>query len=130
MPWPMADLCNKAVSAVKHGQPVQLHAGKFGMRPTGGTPMAEAIWYAAFELSKTREDRKMLIVLTDGEPDNKDSAEAVIELCENSGIEVIGIGIETNAPSRLFSKSICIDDVADLQSTLFKLMEKSLTAHA
>ena len=92
--------------------------------------MAEAIWYAAFELSKTREDRKMLIVLTDGEPDNKDSAEAVIELCENSGIEVIGIGIETNAPSRLFSKSICIDDVADLQSTLFKLMEKSLTAHA
>jgi nitric oxide reductase activation protein len=98
------------------------------VKPSGGTPMAEAIWYAAYELSKTREDRKMLIVLTDGEP-NSSQATEVIDLCERSGIDVIGIGIrKLNAPATLFSRSICIDAVEDLQKTLFKLMEKSLTA--
>lgn len=53
-------------SAVKHGETVQNRAGRFGFKARG--PMAEAIWYAAFELTKTREERKMLIVVTDGAP--------------------------------------------------------------
>lgn len=116
------------VCAVKHGQSVQANTGRFPVKPSGGTPMAEAIWYAAYELSKTREDRKMLIVLTDGEPNSSQATKEVIDLCERSGIDVIGIGIQTNAPATLFSRSICIDAVEDLQKTLFKLMEKSLTA--
>ncbi|KGH30895.1 VWA domain-containing protein [Comamonas testosteroni] len=116
------------VCAVKHGQSVQANTGRFPVEPSGGTPMAEAIWYAAYELSKTREDRKMLIVLTDGEPNSSKATKEVIDLCERSGIDVIGIGIQTNAPATLFSRSICIDAVEDLQKTLFKLMEKSLTA--
>lgn len=116
------------VCAVKHGQSVQANTGRFPVKPSGGTPMAEAIWYAAYELSKTREDRKMLIVLTDGEPNSPQATKEVIDLCERSGIDVIGIGIQTSAPTNLFSQSICIDAVEDLQKTLFKLMEKSLTA--
>ncbi len=45
-------------SVVKHGDTVQNRAGRFGFKATGGTPMAEAMWYAAFELTKTREERK------------------------------------------------------------------------
>ena len=44
--------------------------------------MAEAIWYAAFELTKTREERKMLIVVTDGAPQNAPACSSVINLCE------------------------------------------------
>jgi len=115
-------------SVVKHGDRVQSQAGRFAFGARGGTPMAEAIWYAAFELSKTREERKMLLVVTDGEPAMASACHAVIGLCEQSGVEVVGIGIETTAVSALFRKHIVIDDVAALQRTLFKLMERSLTA--
>lgn len=54
----------------------------------------------------------------------------MIDLCERSDVEVIGIGVETTAVSGLFQKNIVIDDAAALQRTLFKLMERSLTAFA
>ncbi|WP_254921935.1 VWA domain-containing protein, partial [Salmonella enterica] len=90
----------------------------------------EAMWYAAFELTKTREERKMLIVVTDGQPQSAPACRSVIDLCERSDVEVIGIGVETTAVSGLFQKNIVIDDAAALQRTLFKLMERSLTAFA
>ncbi|EHK7495361.1 VWA domain-containing protein [Escherichia coli] len=117
-------------SVVKHGDTVQNRAGRFGFKATGGTPMAEAMWYAAFELTKTREERKMLIVVTDGQPQSAPACRSVIDLCERSDVEVIGIGVETTAVSGLFQKNIVIDDAAALQRTLFKLMERSLTAFA
>ncbi|MCC4104145.1 VWA domain-containing protein [Escherichia coli] len=79
-------------SVVKHGDTVQNRAGRFGFKATGGTPMAEAMWYAAFELTKTREERKMLIVVTDGQPQRAPACRSVIDLCERSDVEVIGIG--------------------------------------
>ena len=114
--------------AVKHGESVQVNAGRFGVLPDGGTPMAEAIWYSAFALSKTREDRKMLIVITDGDPNNKEATKKSIELCERSGVEVVGIGVGTSSVRDLFDKSIVINDFMQLQGTLFKLMESSLVA--
>ncbi|OKO99411.1 VWA domain-containing protein [Xenorhabdus eapokensis] len=117
-------------SVVKHGDTVQNRAGRFGFKATGGTPMAEAMWYAAFELTKTREERKMLIVVTDGQPQSAPACRSVIDLCERSDVEVIGIGVETTAVSGLFQKNIVIDDAAALQRTLFRLMERSLTAFA
>ncbi|MND15824.1 von Willebrand factor type A domain protein [compost metagenome] len=117
-------------SAVKHGETVQNRAGRFGFKARGNTPMAEAIWYAAFELTKTREERKMLIVVTDGAPQNAPACSSVINLCERSDVEVIGIGVETNAVTRLFPTNIVIDDAVALQRTLFKLLERSLTSFA
>ncbi|WP_419208035.1 VWA domain-containing protein (plasmid) [Photobacterium leiognathi subsp. mandapamensis] len=117
-------------SVVKHGQKVQNQTGKFVFNSRGGTPMAEGIWYSAFELTKTREERKMMIVVTDGAPNNALACHKAIGLCEASDIEMIGIGIETTAVNRLFNTNIVIEDAADLQKTLFKLMERSLTAFA
>lgn len=113
---------------VKHGDKVQKRAGRFGFKATGGTPMAEAIWYAAFELSKTREERKMLMIVTDGQPENASACRSVIDLCERSNIELIGVGVESTAVSEWFQKNIIIDEAASLKRTLFKLMERSLTA--
>src|SRR5690606_5396864 len=90
-------------SAMKHGQRVASAAGRFNMPPTGNTPMAEAIWYGAFEISKTREQRKLIIVITDGEPSSSSAVSSVVRLCEDSDIELIGIGIRTEAVERLFA---------------------------
>lgn len=117
-------------SAMKHGQRVSQNAGRFILPPQGSTPMAEAIWYGAYELSKTREQRKLMIVITDGEPNNEAAVKSVVDLCERSGIELIGIGLITHAVKQFFQRSIVIQDVNDLRKTLFKLMENSLAIAA
>lgn len=118
---------NPVFSAIRHGQSVKNNTGRFAMAPTGGTPMAEAVWYGAFELVQTKEERKMLIVVTDGESRDVAAIRKVVSLCEASNVEVIGIGIQTSSVSTLFDKHIVIKDAGDLSNTLFKLMEQSLT---
>ena len=112
---------------VGHGERVKAQYKRFGASTWGNTPMTEAIWYGANELSKTKENRKMLIVITDGQPDEFGSCKRVIELCERFGVEVIGIGIETNSVVRLFKQNIVISDAKELKGTLFTLMRRGLS---
>lgn len=111
---------------LKHGERVE--PANFDVRPSGTTPMAEAIWYAAHELIKCKEERKLIICITDGQPDNFAATQKVIGLCSDSGFELIGVGIAEPSVNRLFANSIVINQAKDLRSTLFKLMESSLVA--
>lgn len=113
-------------SVVSHGERVK--ADRFHPNPSGGTPMAEAIWYAGFELSKCKEDRKLIICITDGEPNDHSSTQTALELCAASGVETIGIGIRHPAVQRLFDNSIVIQRSSELRTTLFQLMKDSLIA--
>ena len=121
---------NPVESALKHGRRVKGSAGKFQQGHNGGTPMAEALWYSAFELSKLREQRKIVLVITDGEPNSDSATTAILNLLQNSNIETIGIGIQSSAISAFIRNSIVISDVADLQKNLFRLMEHSLMGNA
>lgn len=113
-------------SIVRHGQKVQPNVGRFFSGCKGTTPMAEGIWHAAYELIKTREERKLIIVITDGAPDNRAATASIIDLCENSDFEVFGIGIGKTPVDQLFSRNTSIERPEDLQRTLFKLMERTL----
>lgn len=115
-------------SAMRHGQKTMARTAHFAPVGGGGTPMAEGIWYAAYELSKTRERRKMLIVITDGKSSNEPATRSVIDLAEQSGMDVIGIGIETLANERIFSRHIVINKVDDLCQNLFRLMGNYLAS--
>lgn len=116
-------------SALRHGERIRENVSRFAMAANGSTPMAEAIWHAAFELTKTRERRKQIIVITDGDPNNVPACHAVLDLCRNSGIEVMGIGICHNV-DRLFDRHIAIGSIEELRGTLFKLMREQLTTDA
>lgn len=115
-------------SAVKHGASVSANVGRFAFKPRGRTPMAEALWYGAFELSKTPEERKLLVVVTDGEPDpgTAGACNHVIELCNQSKIDVVGIGIGTQSVAKHFTNHVIINDVMELKGSMFKLMARSL----
>jgi len=117
-------------SALRHGQLVRNNIGRFIEPARGYTPMAEGIWFSAYELSKLREARKIIIVITDGSPDSSKACHKVIELCENSGIEMVGIGINTSRVEAFFNRSIVIKNVGELRSTLFQLMRDKLTIEA
>jgi len=118
---------NDVTPLLKHGQKVRQNTSAFSMCTDGGTPMHTALWYAAASLLATREDRKIIMVLTDGDPDDFRLAIDVIKRCESTGIEVIGVGIGTDT-SRLFSKSIVINNISDLRSEIFRIGRDLLLA--
>lgn len=117
-------------SVVRHGESVKANQSRFRQAHTGSTPMAEAVWNAGYQLVQTKEPRKLMIVVTDGEPDVPAATVKALELCENTGIELAGIGIGAASVSSFFDQHIVISDVVDLRSQLFKLVERSLTANA
>lgn len=97
------------------------YAYKIGsMFAKGDTPLAEALMYASVMLRDTRESRKIIIVLTDGEPNSYEDTGFVIRSLEASGIEVHGIGITVDL-SHLFKHSSRVDTIADLPKALFEL---------
>ena len=87
--------------------------------------MTGALWFAAADLMARREERKVLITLTDGEPDEWDSAADIIAKASAAGIELIGIGIQQDV-SRLFPVAIQIQSVDDLKGELFRVAERLL----
>ncbi|MCI0419205.1 MAG: VWA domain-containing protein [Acidobacteria bacterium] len=96
----------------------------------GSTPLAEALWWYATALLFRQEERKILLVITDGEPNDRNSARDVIQRYLNSGIEAIGLGIELPLIEGLFPTSEIINSVQQLPNALFRLLEQALTRHS
>jgi len=124
--FPYDDTRN-VIPLLKHGQKVRLNASAFVPVVSGCTPLHTALWYAASSVLATREERRVIMVLTDGQPDDVDAAKAIIKRCEATGIELVGVGICFDT-SHLFARSICINDVSELRSEMFRISRDLLLA--
>lgn len=94
-------------------------------KPNGGTPMSEAIMTAGYDLLSQNNDRKIFLVITDGQPDNIASCKQVIESINDMGVEFIGLGIGTALPD-FFRTSKSITKIEELPSTMFELLKQKL----
>ena len=95
----------------------------------GGTPTAEALWVAGNRLFNRKEERKILMLVTDGEPDNMPYAQQVASMVENSGIELYGIGLGTKKIREICHRAGVITEASDLaQAILNALAERMLKA--
>ena len=112
---------------LEHGQRVKSRTGAFALSPSGSTPMTEAIWFGAAALLRCREPRKVLLVMTDGQPNDKLSTLEILQRCRDSGIETVGIGLGIEV-SHLFPIAIAINDFRELRSQLFELSKTQLMA--
>ena len=110
---------------LSHGDRAGARAGAFVQRGRGSTPMTGALWFAAADLLSRKEERKVILTLTDGDPDDWKSARDLVERAVVAGIELIGIGIQHDV-SRLFPVAIQIQSVEDLKAELFRIAERLL----
>ena len=108
-----------------HGDRVQARAGAFVQDGRGGTPMTGALWYAAADLLARREERKVIMTLTDGEPDDWNSTKEMVDRAGVAGLEMIGVGIATQVAG-LFPVAIRIETIADLKGQIFGIAERLL----
>ena len=74
---------------LEHGRPFHKN---FMFETTGSTPLTEALLWATQELCRQPEPRKILIVLTDGSPDNPITCKQAIAEASRF-IEILGLGI-------------------------------------
>ncbi|ENM3910378.1 VWA domain-containing protein [Vibrio cholerae] len=107
-------------------QSVRHRAACFDQKPRGCTPMAQAMWFAANSLLAQKQKRKLMIVLTDGDPDDWAATHDIVDRCRRSGFELLGVGIQTRSVEKFFPQSIVINDVRDLKRELFEVTQQLL----
>ncbi|EOX1597647.1 VWA domain-containing protein [Vibrio cholerae] len=107
-------------------QSVRHRAACFDQKPRGCTPMAQAMWFAANSLLAQKQKRKLMIVLTDGDPDDWAATHDIVDRCRRSGFGLLGIGIQTRSVEKFFPQSIVINDVKDLKRELFEVTQQLL----
>ena len=93
----------------------------------GGTYTQEHILYALRKLSERRERKKILLVITDSESvESPVRFEMAKELAEESGVELLGLGINTSDMQRYFDRFVVLNDLQRFGEELLKLLKEVL----
>ena len=109
-------------SVTRYGESTAATAHRYLTEVHGGTPMTEALWYVATRLVPRPEPKKLLFVITDGQPADRGGVVDILERMRASGVEAFGIGIATNACDGLFQRHCRIDNVGQLPGVLTNLV--------
>lgn len=127
-------------------QPVQrrfaaVHNGHGGYGcgiPFGATPEGCGMEFAARRLLRRKEARKIMIVMTDGEPGGhvfeptssndhwayKRQSVDMVKAVEAAGIDLVGIGIQHNGPAGYYTNHMCIQAIEEMPKQLLALLKK------
>lgn len=99
-------------------------------------PDGECVRWAAKRLSGAKQKRKILIVMSDGQPATgehgmsptlcNDLKDAVKEITAY-GMEVVAFGIQTDAPKKFYKDHVIINDLKDLPTKTMKKLSKIIT---
>ena len=92
----------------------------------GSTPLAEAIWHVLPKLLKQREPRKILVVFTDGLPDNYSKAKRAIADANALGVEIYAVSYQCQLARDLFDNCAVIEDIDELPQAFFEMTSKLL----
>lgn len=86
--------------------------------------MADAILFAASDVIRREESLKLILVITDGQPDDIGATRNIIERARDDGIHVVGLGIGTEVDSTFGpADSATVSDIGELSSSMVKLVK-------
>jgi cobalamin biosynthesis protein CobT len=93
----------------------------------------DALAYASYVLGMRREQRKVLLVLSDGSPAGRDShgditayTARVVKDIEASGVDVYGIGILDDNVRLFYKKHEVVNNIDNLSSTILSVLDRSI----
>ena len=122
--FPAVTETNSVFPIMRHGQAVP---DMFDIRASGGTPLAGAVWWVLQTMLPLNEQRKMILVITDGMPDNQLAANNAIGVAQKLGFEVYGLGIRDEHITHLLPHtSRVVNDLPDLVPAMFALLQTAL----
>ena len=122
--FPAATATNSVFPIMQHGQAVH---DLFDIRASGGTPLPGALWWVLQTMLPLKEQRKMILVITDGMPDNPMAANNAIGVAQQLGFEVYGLGIRDEHITYLLPHtSRVVNDLPDLVPAMFVMLQAAL----
>jgi cobalamin biosynthesis protein CobT len=99
----------------------------------GSNVDGESVEYAAYRLLRRKETRKVLLVLSDGNPIADGDVKGLrrhlketVEQVEKRGIETVGIGILTDAPRHYYPKFALLNNAAELPKCVMGELKRIL----
>ena len=109
---------------MRHGQKVP---DCFDINASGGTPLAAALWWVMQTMLFIREQRKIILIITDGVPDSTHAATHAVNVAQKLGFEVYGLGIRDEHIAHLLPQtSRVINDLSDLAPIMFDMLQTAL----
>lgn len=105
------------------------HTGIVSMVASGGTPLDKAMNYLPVHLKKQEQEDKLVIIITDGEPeeDTQTCRATVKKLSNNAKVYGLAIGTGRATLAQIFgTRYIGIDSLDKLPKELCKIIEKNL----
>ena len=82
------------------------------------------MWWVMQDMLSLSEKRKLILVVTDGEPDSLDCAHQAIAQGERAGFEIYGIGITSPGINVLLpGRNNVVNSMAELAPAMFALLE-------
>lgn len=109
---------------VRHGERVH---HRFHMTGIGYTPLGESLWWVMQQMFPLKEERKIILILTDGMPDSVPAARHALKHAEALGFEIMGLGIQDNNMEMLLpSTSRTIRSLPELAPAMFGMLQKAL----
>ena len=113
---------------LRHGEKL---TARFPEIAYGMTPMAESLWWVMQQMCPLRENRKIILIITDGEPDSIPAAQEAFKQAQKKGFECYGLGIMCSSIATLLPHtSRVIETLPQLAPALFELLEGALRRKA
>ena len=90
--------------------------------------MDAALWWVLQQLHSMTEPRKIVVLISDGEPDDLKLTQTAIRAIKDLGMEIYGIGIHTISMQTLLpgKGSRVINDIAELAPSMFAILHDAL----
>lgn len=91
---------------------------------TGYTPLSDGIQYAMQHINDRPERHRVILVVTDGQPDCPDVVRRQIRLAAEAGVHVVGVGISSGcwAVTRLFPTHVAVNNLNELPREMMKVL--------
>jgi cobalamin biosynthesis protein CobT len=99
----------------------------FNHHPFDGTPTHNAIWGARALLLQRPEPRKIMLLITDGCPDDSSETMAATQRTMKDGVEIAAIGIMNSSVRHYWDNHTIINSIQELPTAMFGIMESLLT---
>lgn len=122
--FPSEDIESSVTPLIRHGE---RRAQLPSFRAYGNTPLGPALWWTLTNMVSLKEERKIILIISDGMPTSVKAARNAIFQCRKFGLELVGIGICTSAMIELLGEaSRAIWKLEQLAPAMFELLQKTL----
>jgi hypothetical protein len=119
--------CHEVMSVLTPTQSAKRRAAFFDQSALGSTPMLEALWYAAYQVTRSTQPRNVVLMVTDGDIAQTQAIEHIVTRAQADGVEFAVITIASNALHDIVPHHVRLDDTNALPQTVFRLMQQLLT---